>query len=260
MMNEPASLTKTDTFTYGDRVSQFRFSEADIIIPFHGQYTKVRQLVESILLFTKSNPYLVTLVDDASPNMMFSDQIARMAPVHVVRLNQQVGFGGALKAGYDKTIKPWVVFMHSDCLVREHLWLQKLGETALALKSQNVRLVHARTDNPMMDHPILKPTLQEESHEDRIVETDDPLPLICAMTHRELFNHIGGFIKSYPYAGYEDVELFYRMKKCKMKQAVCGGSWVKHHGGATVNELIANRRKVREIMDANYDLCMKDIS
>lgn len=259
-MSDAATLTKTVQFNYGDKVSTFKFSEVDIIIPFHGQYTKVRQLVESILLFTKSNPYLITLVDDASANTSFADTIKSMAPVRVISLTEQRGFAGALKAGYEATKKPWCVFMHSDCLVQDHFWLQRLGESAMSLKAQNVRLVHARTDNPKMDHYLLRRTLHEAPHEDRIVTEDDPLPLICAMTHRELFTHIGGFLKDYPLGGYEDVELFYRMKRYRMKQAICGGSWVHHDGGATINEVMGRNKKAKAIMEANYDLCMADIS
>jgi len=254
------TANKVEQFRYGDRISSFRFSEVDILVPFHGQYTKVRELVESLLLFTKSNPYLITLVDDASPNAMFSDQIAKMAPIHVIRLREQRGFAGALKAGYDATVKPWVVFLHSDCRVNDHHWLQKLGETALGLKSQNVRLVHARTDNPGLDHPILVPTRQEDRQADRVVDTDDPLPLICAMVHRELFNRIGGFLREYPLAGYEDMELFYRMRRHGMKQGVCGGSWVHHEGGATVKEVLSHNRHAKQIMEQNYDRCMTDLS
>jgi GT2 family glycosyltransferase len=258
-MSESNTLSKTYHSNYGDRVSTFKFSHVDIIIPFHGQYNSVRSLVEKLLLHTKSNPYLITLVDDASPNAAFVETIKNMAPVRAIRLDEQKGFAGALKAGYEGTVKPWCVFMHSDCLVRDHYWLQRLGETAMRLRDKNVRLIHARTDNPMCEHSALKPTKHEGQHEDRIVTEDDPLPLICAMAHRQLFDHLGGFLKEYPYGGYEDVELFYRMKRYGMKQAVCGGSWVHHDGGLTMNEVISKDKKAKAIIEANYDLCMADI-
>lgn len=250
---------KNESYRYGDRVSTFRFSKVDILIPFHGQYGKVRKLVESILLFTKSNPYLVTLIDDGSMNASFAEQIKMMAPVRVIRQEEHRGFASALKAGFEATVKPWVVFLHSDCRVQDHHWLQRLGETMLAFKKKNVKLVHARTNNPCTEHSVLRSTQHEERHEDIIVTEDEPLPLICAMVHRELFSRLGGFIKEYPYGGYEDVELFWRMKKFGMKQAVCGGSWVHHDGGSTINEIIARDKKVKQIMESNYDLCMADL-
>lgn len=255
-----APKPKTTTFTYGNKVSPFRFSEVDIIIPFHGQYSKVRSVLESILLFTKSNPYLVTLVDDASPNAAFGTGLVKQAPVKLIRTSEQKGFGGALRAGFEATKKPWVVFLHSDCMVADHYWLQRLGETALALKDKNVRLVHARTDNPGIDHPLLVSTKCDDDCEDKIVETLDPLPLICALTHRQLFSRIGGFIKEYPIGGYEDAELFYRMRKHGMKQAVCGKSWVHHDGRATISEIVSRNPKAKAIIESNYDRCMKDIS
>lgn len=258
-MNETNTISKTYQSNYGDRVSAFKFSQADIIVPFHGQYNHVRRLVESLLLHTKSNPYLITLVDDASPNAVFAETIKNAAPVRVIRLNEQRGFAGALRAGYEGTVKPWCVFMHSDCVVEDHYWLQRLGESCLRLKDKNVRLVHARTDNPQCEHSVLKATKHEAQHEDRIVAEDDPLPLICAMTHRQLFDNLGGFLKEYPYGGYEDVELFYRMKRHGMKQAVCGSSWVHHVGGSTMNEVMSRDKKARAIIEANYDLCMADL-
>jgi GT2 family glycosyltransferase len=258
-MTEQATLNKTEQRSYGDKVSTFRFSECDIIIPFHGQYTKVQQVVQSILLFTKSNPYLLTLVDDASPNATFVETLRTQAPIRVLRNNEQKGFAGSLRVGFENTIKPWVVFMHSDCQVMDHYWLQRLGETALSLKSQNVRLIHARTDNPMTENPYLPSTPHEKACGDKIVETDEPLPLICAMVHRDLFKNIGGFLKEYPYGYYEDVELYYRMKRYGMRQAVCGRSWVHHDGGATLNEVIQKNKKAKLVIESNYDLCMKDI-
>lgn len=258
-MSDSNKVSKTYQSNYGDRVSIFKFSEVDIIIPFHGQYNSVRRLVENLLLYTKSNPYLITLVDDASPNTVFAETIKNMAPIRIVRLNEQKGFAGALRAGYEATVKPWCVFMHSDCLVADHFWLQKLGESAMNLKANNVRLVHSRTDNPQCDHSILKPTKHDSIQADKIVTKDDPLPLICAMTHRQLFNHIGGFLKEYPYGGYEDTELFFRMKKHGLKQAVSGGSWVHHDGGLTMNEVMAKNKKAKQIIEANYDLCMADL-
>jgi GT2 family glycosyltransferase len=258
-MSQLDSTSQTYQSNYGDRVSSFKFSEVDIIIPFHGQYNSIRRLVENILLYTKSNPYLITLVDDASPNAMFLETIKTMAPVRTIRLNEQRGFAGALKAAYDSTLKPWCVFMHSDCLVQDQLWLQRLGESALRLKDKNVRLIHSRTDNPQCDHSVLKSTAHESQEEDVIVTEDDPLPLICGMVHRQLFDHIGGFLKQYPYGGYEDVELFYRMKKHGMKQAVCGLSWVHHEGGLTMNEIMSNNKKAKDLIEANYDLCMADL-
>jgi GT2 family glycosyltransferase len=240
-------------------VGDFRYSPVDILIPFHGQYTQVRNLVESILLHTKSNPYRICLIDDCSPNSNFITTIATQAILKTIRLEKQRGFAGALKVGFENSTSPWIVFLHSDCLITNPYWLGELGESIMRLRDLDVRLVHARTDNPMADNPYLPASKEEDQIDDVIVADEEPLPLIAAMMHRDLFSYIGGFLKEYPYAWYENVELFYRMRHVGFKQAVCGRSWVHHIGGLTVNKIMKNK-KIRKIIEGNYDLCMKDIT
>lgn len=236
--------------------SPFRAAQVDILVPFHGQYKRVRDLVESILLHTVNCQHLVTLVDDGSPNTSFLPSMAKSAPVHTIRLDEQQGFGAAVNAGYRQTVHPWVVVLHSDCVIRQRNWMQSLGESLLSLKSENVRLVHARTDTPTIDHPDLTPSPVGAVTADRVVATDDPLPMVACMFHREMLARLGGSLREYPYAGYENVELFYRMKRHGFKQAVCGKSWVEHAGGATISEM---DRKQRLVMESNYDLCLRDL-
>lgn len=76
------------------------------------------------------------------------------------------------------------------------------------------------------------------------------------MCHRQLFDNIKGFVKSYPYGSYEDEELYYRMKKFGYKQAVSGNSWVFHHGGSTFNDLKNEQLKV---VEQNRQKCIEDI-
>ena len=123
-------------------------SAVDVLVPFHGQYLKVRNLVESIMLNTKTTRFRVTLIDDGSPNQNFVPDIRKQAPVEHIRLPNRAGFGAALRAGFEATDLPWVCVVHSDAVVGTMDWLARLGQSLLSLKSQNVRMVHARTDNP----------------------------------------------------------------------------------------------------------------
>jgi GT2 family glycosyltransferase len=179
------------------------------------------------------------------------------APIHGVRTDRQTGFGAAVAAGLGRTVHPWVAVLHSDCVVATRTWLQAMGESLLRLKDRGVRLVHARTDTPTVDHPALRPSRVEDRADDTVVDGDDPLPLVAFMAHRELFSRIGGPPKAYPYAGYENVELYHRMRRHGYHQAVCGASWVRHAGGATIAAL---PRKARREMEANYDRCVADLN
>ena len=79
------------------------------------------------------------------------------------------------------------------------------------------------------------------------------------MCPRELFDHIGGFIKEYPLAWYEDEELAFRMKHFGYKQGICGRSWVQHDGGATINALWKEDPSTKEIMEKNRSRCLEDM-
>lgn len=247
----------------------FSRSQVDILIPFHGQYEKVSRLLDSILLSVKSNPYQITLIDDCSPNKNFcqeiKDQFLKTTPrnvrpqVNCIRSEKHLGFGGALKLGYESTNLPWILFMHSDCVVEDHNFMMEMGKSLLEWKEQKipVKMVSARSNNPG-DCELAKATKDQKDKENIILEKG-ALPLFCAMCHRELFDRIGGFIKPYPYAWYEDEELSFRMKRYGYFQGISTKSWIYHEGNATVNYVIKHYTKAKQIMDKNRSICINDI-
>lgn len=259
-MSEPLILKKA-TF----RPVPFATSKVDILIPFHGQYEKVFALVTSILAATRSNPYHITLIDDHSSNDVFAkeinEQFIKSTPMGIkpqvscIRTGKQLGFGGALFEGYKVTQNPWVVIMHSDCLIEDPNWMTEMGQSLLNWKQSKmpVKIVSARSDNPGDFDPRLKGKKGEPLAKDVVV---DKIPLYCAMCNRQLFHAIKGFIKAYPYAWYEDEELAYRMKKCGFLQGVSAKSWVHHEGEATIKELDP---QAREIMEQNRTRCIQDM-
>lgn len=240
-----------------DFSKKFVNSPVDIIIPFHSLYKQVTDLVKSIILKTKSNPYKITLVDDFSDNVSFYEEIKNYKEINVFRTERKLGFGGALEHGFRLTKQPWVVFLHSDCLIENSDWLIEMGKSLIELKKNNVRLVSAKSNNPGFDYD--KRLKSEKDNKTNDFITDSPLPLYCCMSHRELYKKINGFVKNYPYKGYEEEELFYRMKKYGYKQAICGKSWVNHRGSLTLIELIKKDSKVKEVIENNRNLCINDI-
>ncbi len=182
--------------------SPFSRQRVDILIPFHGEYESVSRLLSSILYAVRSNPYRITLIDDASPNRHFSASLEKDADkdmVRVVRLERQVGFGGAIQAGWSATQQPWIMVMHSDTRVDDANWMLRMGESMLRFKETNpaVKMISARTNNPGVGHdsrlksvkPII--TTNEMVKEQDVVLNAGFLPLYCVLFHRELFNHVG---------------------------------------------------------------------
>jgi len=262
----PLIVTDRQGFAY---TGPFSRSKVNIIIPFHAQYEKVSRLLQSIYLATRSNPYQICLIDDASPNSDFIEQVKDSPQAERTnewepqiichRVEEQLGFIGAVKYGFEHTHFPWICIMHSDCHVADTRWLGELGESLLRLRESKVQMVSARSDNPgsFYDRRLIANNISDKS-QDAILEKGF-LPLYCVMSHRELYDHIGGFIKAYPYTGYEDEELSYRMKHFGYKQAICGKSVIKHAGGGTIGPLCKENPEIKKIIEGNRDRCIQDI-
>lgn len=185
----------------------------------------------------------------------------RNSPIGIkcIRCEEQLGFGGAAKVGFDSSENPYVVFINSDCLITNGNWLRGLGESLLEMKKDGVKMVSSRTNNSV-GGSLKQKGDKNENVDNVILETDEHLSLYCFMCHRDLFYHIGGFIKPYPIGYYEDEELAFRMKKHNFKQGVSGKSWVYHEGEATIKSLLRkNSTEVRGIIDQNYERCLADM-
>jgi GT2 family glycosyltransferase len=229
----------------------------DILLPYHGQYKLVRDLIGSIFLFTRHVPFRITIIDDGSPNDGFFSTLAQHPAIDGVRSPEQKGLGAAINLGVKATKKPWIVVLNSDCLIDEMGWLTDLYNSLRAMMKDKVGLVSARSDDPPGNHPLLKCAKENRKDiEDKISE--QPLPLFCCMMPRVLFERVGPF-KEYPYGWYEDEEFFWRMKKQGYKQGISGKCWVKHLGGATVKELWKQNPEAKSIMENNRIQCLNDL-
>jgi len=256
----------------------------DIIIPFHGECSKVNRLVKSILQYTADYPYLITLVDDASPNKNFSKTIndprllhqSCRAPtaisrgeevpfVKCIRNKEQKGFGASLNAGLINTERPIVVFMHSDCEVKDRKWLINLVRSLDGMKKDGVKMVSAKCNNPGASYPkellsMKKPVADKDIVLDGDVLDDSHyIPFYCTICNRQLFNYVGGGFREYPYAWYEDLEFACRMRMSDFMQGISGNSWVWHEGNGTIKKLCAKMPKVKEIMESNRKQCIAHI-
>jgi len=231
----------------------------DILIPFHGQYQRVYQLCQGIWrsLGSRFN-YQICLIDDHSPNTHFINGFAKAPKTMCIRNKSQLGFGGALEAGFLQTKAPWMVIMHSDTVPETPLWLGQLIDSFNALQPQKVAMVSARTDNPGEGYNTLLKGSKNQPTQDVILR-EGVLPLYCAFCPRTLFKRIGGFIKAYPFAWYESEELAARMKKCGYTQGISGNSWIRHIGEATLMEVWKTNPKAKGIMESNHDRCVADI-
>ena len=237
------------------KIDKFSRSAVDIIVPFYGAYQKVARLIESIIFATKSNPYQICLVDDCSPNDQFIELIQKAPQIITFKTPKRLGFAGALKYGFERTEQPWVIFMHSDCVVVDQGWMIEMGRSLLKWqeKKEPVKMVSARTDNPGEGIDRRLKARQKTNSNDVILE-EGYLPLFCSMAPRKLFEKIG-FLKEYFPCWYEDEEFAFRMKSAGYKQGICGRSWVKHDGGVTINK----DKFAHKAMEENRTRCIEDM-
>jgi len=168
------------------------------------------------------------------------------------------GFGASLNEGLRVTDKPLVVFMHSDCEIKDRKWLVNLVNSYNNLKGHGAKLVSARLKGHL-DRDFLEFTGVERDVmlSGDILEDSAYAPLVCCIAHRELFQRIGG-IKEYPYHHYEDLEFACRMRRAGFQQGISGSAWVNHFGGMTLNE-VCKSTKVRDVVESTRDRCIADI-
>lgn len=177
-----------------------------------------------------------------------------------IRTDEQKGFGGACKIGYEAGESPYVCFVNSDCLIEDAAWLRNMGESLLNLKSQGVRMISPMMNNPVGGDPAQRGEKYIKAEDDIIISDDSFLTLSCFLCHRELFSKIGGFIKEYKFGYYEDEELAARMKKYGYKQAVCRKSYVHHEGQKTIKSVQRANPEIRKIMEEeNRQRCIEDM-
>jgi glycosyltransferase involved in cell wall biosynthesis len=216
----------------------FYMQPVEIIIPFHNRQEMITNLINDIYVTVSKNPYIITLVDDASRNTEFAKAIAdkKMTNVRVIIHQKHRGFGAAVNNAllnpYSSNIK-WVCVLHSDVRLKDPNWLYNLGVSMHEMKASGVKMVAPLTDNPGIGHPDLK-AAKATDQSDKLLENDF-LPLYCALAHRQLFNVVG-LLPEYPYAGNEAEEYALAMKEKGFKQAICMSSWVHHEDRGTISQ------------------------
>ena len=157
--------------------------------------------------------------------------------------------------------------MHSDCVVEDAAWLRRLLDSYANMRDRGVKIVSARTNYSGGGDPRLETSrtklgddiILNVSKVQQILEEDLYCPLFCAIMHRDLFKHLGGFLRNYPLAFYEDVELAVRMFSKNFKQGISGRSYIHHDGHSTIDAVCQGNIEAKTIIELNFDRLTKDI-
>lgn len=231
----------------------------DIIIPFHGQYELLFRCLHGINHCTPNSQFNIILVDDCSPNEI-PLEVARISNKKIIatRLEVHSGFAAAINHGLTKSKNSHIIIMHSDCEPDNISWLIELQRSLDGMKSSGVKLVSSRCNSPGSANSCDERVFGDRGSLEEDAIATKPLPLFCALMHKELFVKIGK-LKEYPFAWYEDAELFYRMKYYGYHQAICAKSYCKHVGAATIKDLYVNE-KIKKTMEQNENRFLADVS
>ncbi len=212
----------------------------DIIIPFKNNVKELSDCMESILRNTLGMVYTLTFVDDGSVGEYpgFLKKLENY-PINIIKSKESKGFGHAVNIGINQTHNTLICVMHSDCKVKQVSWLRNMVDTMVKFKDNNVKLVSARMDNAgssSFDERVIK-----SLEKDCIAE--EALPLVCCLFPRSLLSKIDGGLKEYSHGGFENEELFWRMKIKKFNQAICCKTVIGHIGKNHKYENIEDLRK-----------------
>lgn len=240
-------------FNYTINSDPLTFSSVEIVIPFHGQTAHVANLLESIFRTVRDTKYLITLIDDFSPNAEFLPSLlkANVPGVRGIRNFQHSGFGYSINQALNNPFSrdiPWIVVMHSDVLAVKPTWLLNLVKTLHSLKDQNIKMVTSMTNNPTNNLSRLK-CEKGDKLENFILNEDEFIPMYSCIAHRELYHRLNGMMEC-PYAGSEAREFAQRMRKNGYLQAACGDSWVHHEGAVSLNQFRKDEKvqnRLREV-------------
>lgn len=244
-------------FNYRVTRDALDFSSVEIIIPFHGQTYHVTRLIESIFRTVKDTKYLITLVDDFSPNAEFLSSLlkANIPGLRGLRNYQHSGFGYSINRALNEPFSrdiPWIVVMHSDVEAEQNTWLSNLVRSLASLKDQNVKMVTSMTDNPTGNLGRLK-RQKGDAVDNFILDEDEFIPMYSCIAHRELYMRMNGLMEC-PYAGSEAQEFANRMRKEGYLQAACGNSWVHHVGEVSLNQFKKNEEVQEKLASVRQKL------
>ena len=227
----------------------------DIIIPYFHETGSLSKCVESIIRFCKNVDYKIWLINDGSESesvKFFFKPYENI--VKIIDHPVQKGFAASVNTGLKNSLARKKVIVHSDCCVDNIGWLNNLYFSYLKLQKEKVGIVCSKTNNSGTKYSEL---LDKESKVDLIL--DKPfVPFYSVMFDINLIKHCG-FLKEYPYFGYEDEEFCFRIKKYGFKIGLSGESFINHLGGKTITSFLAKNPKLNKAFLENKDSCKKDI-
>ena len=196
--------------------------EVSIVLPVHNNWALTVECLRSLTDDDSAVPRELIVVDDASTDET-PQLLAAVKGINVVRLDENVGFVGAVNAGLSAARAPLIVLLNNDTVVRPG-WLEALVKTVEV--EDNVGVVGAKLVYP-------DGRLQEAGgiiwkdgsgwNYGRGADPDDPAfnflrdvdycSGACLLIRKEILDAVGGLDTRFAPAYYEDTDLAFTARK-----------------------------------------------
>jgi GT2 family glycosyltransferase/glycosyltransferase involved in cell wall biosynthesis len=231
--------------------------EASIVVPVHDEWARTAACLRSIAADPCSVGYEVVVVDDAS-----TDETATLLPavtgVRAVRLEENLGFVGAVNAGIARARGRFVVLLNNDTEV-DAGWLDALVETAEA--DSGVGVVGAKLVYPDGRLQEAGGIVWDDASGHNYGRGDDPgdprysfvrdadyCSGACLLVRTELLALLGGLDVRYSPAYYEDTDLCFAARQRGYRVVYQPAAVVRHHEGASHGtDLSAGVKRYQEV-------------
>lgn len=210
-------------------------SITSIIMPFFNRWDLSHARLSELYKYIPPYDVEIILVDDASADKDVDGGVAfwqKSVAKHVIRyikLEKNLGFGGAMNAGAAKAKGDFLILLSNDVVISGDF----VTEIVTRLIKDNSLLIGGEV--------IYGPAGWNEFEFDRkrtIVPYANGWLLACT---KELWNAVGGFDPRWGRFDYEDVDLSLSATRLGYNLSALNSSFVKHIGGATVNAIAPDR-------------------
>lgn len=141
---------------------------------------------------------------------------------------QNLGCGVAWNQGALALQSEWTIVMNNDVLVSPN-WIENLIGAA---ESQNLKIVSPALieGNLNYDFGAFEKEAQAKMKNTHRIGARHA---VCLAIHESVWMDIGYFQPVPKLLGYEDTMFFHEAKKCNLKMAMTGASWLHHYGSIT---------------------------
>jgi GT2 family glycosyltransferase len=222
----------------------------DIVVPYHGCYESVTDLIKRLFMYSPQIINKLILVDNGSENKEFGLMYSDHPKIKIVRSETNLGFGGGVNLGMKNAEKITVVVMHSDSFLTDKKSLSNLYKDFISMRSQNVAMMTAVSDNPQVNEKILQrnSVIDEEPQ----LITSGFIPMYGCIVDLAAWHSCQG-VPEFPLAWFEDEAFCHKLFMIRCNIAVSYRSFIGHKGSITVKSLVKNNKNNLEIMKSNVE-------